>query len=260
MDAIGKQLVLRVSAAAREGQDGNRRAVDDRPRRHMSIPHAGDIQRRELVPPNVDAAVQRALAKTPADRFASAGEFAAALTNRSFTLPTTVAVDVAGASLTPWNSLSKALATAAAMLLLTTLWVLVRPQPTRGPIVYDVALPDSAPMFQENLTGFAASPSGDFVVYAAARGTRTELWYRSLEDDATRPIPGTEDAQGPIVSPDGERVAFFTTDGQMRTVPVEGGVAKTIAETPVSVGAHWMSDSRIVVVGGDGLVRKYSGV
>ncbi|HJR36161.1 MAG TPA: serine/threonine-protein kinase, partial [Gemmatimonadales bacterium] len=44
---------------------------------------------RHLVPANVDAAVQRALAKTPADRFASAADFAAALSNPGFTLPTT---------------------------------------------------------------------------------------------------------------------------------------------------------------------------
>ena len=43
---------------------------------------------RELVPPNVDAAVRQSLAKTPADRFHSAAEFAEALTNPAFTLQT----------------------------------------------------------------------------------------------------------------------------------------------------------------------------
>jgi serine/threonine-protein kinase len=42
---------------------------------------------RALVSPNVDAAVQRALARSPADRFPSAGKFAEALTDPTFRLP-----------------------------------------------------------------------------------------------------------------------------------------------------------------------------
>jgi eukaryotic-like serine/threonine-protein kinase len=42
---------------------------------------------RDLVPENVEAAVAKALARSPADRFSSGAEFAAALTNPAFTLP-----------------------------------------------------------------------------------------------------------------------------------------------------------------------------
>jgi eukaryotic-like serine/threonine-protein kinase len=42
---------------------------------------------REMVPENVDAAIQRGLAKLPADRFATAKEFAEALQDPRFTLP-----------------------------------------------------------------------------------------------------------------------------------------------------------------------------
>jgi serine/threonine protein kinase len=45
---------------------------------------------REMVPPNVEAAVAKALARSPADRFKTAAELAAALVNPSFQLATTV--------------------------------------------------------------------------------------------------------------------------------------------------------------------------
>jgi serine/threonine-protein kinase len=44
---------------------------------------------RKSVPPNVAAAVSKALEKLPADRFASAAEFAAALTSPTYTRPLT---------------------------------------------------------------------------------------------------------------------------------------------------------------------------
>jgi eukaryotic-like serine/threonine-protein kinase len=57
---------------------------------------------RSLVPANVDAAVQRTLAKAPADRFRSAADFAAALTNPSFTLPATGLHPAAGFQRSGW--------------------------------------------------------------------------------------------------------------------------------------------------------------
>src|SRR6476619_1554753 len=50
---------------------------------------------RHTIPPHVEAAVLTALEKLPADRFASAADFAAALRNKSYA--TTTAVPVAGA-------------------------------------------------------------------------------------------------------------------------------------------------------------------
>ncbi len=51
-------------------------------------PRSLTIQRR-TIPVNVEAAVSRALEKLPADRFATAAEFAAALVNPGFTVATT---------------------------------------------------------------------------------------------------------------------------------------------------------------------------
>ncbi|MEO8578581.1 MAG: hypothetical protein ABI556_17855, partial [Gemmatimonadales bacterium] len=67
---------------------------------------------RDVVTPSMDAAVMRGLAKSPTDRFATAREFADALTkpavlsksNRSWIVPAGVAVAVAAAALIMWKA------------------------------------------------------------------------------------------------------------------------------------------------------------
>src|SRR5207249_4624168 len=70
---------------------------------------------RKTIPPNVEAAVLRALEKLPADRFASAADFAAALGNPAFTSPRTSAVSPAplrarATAWLPWALLFAAIA------------------------------------------------------------------------------------------------------------------------------------------------------
>src|SRR5262249_6992171 len=58
-------------------------------------------KRRKTVPPHVDAAVRKALAKLPADRFGSAAEMRMALGNAAFTVPMAAAQRVTGGG---WRS------------------------------------------------------------------------------------------------------------------------------------------------------------
>ncbi len=88
-------------------------------------------QTRDLVPGNVDAAVQRALAKTPADRFASASEFATALTNPAFTLPTAATAMAAAQPLGSWNRLTVSLAGVAAVSIAVAFRCWLRPGPPK---------------------------------------------------------------------------------------------------------------------------------
>ncbi len=84
---------------------------------------------RKSVPPNVAAAVARALDKLPADRFASAQAFADALINPGF-----VTVVGAGAAHAPGTSrrAMAGLAALAVILLGTTLWGWLRPVPPKA--------------------------------------------------------------------------------------------------------------------------------
>ncbi|MDH5196752.1 MAG: serine/threonine protein kinase, partial [Gemmatimonadota bacterium] len=60
---------------------------------------------RKSVPPNVAAALAKGLEKLPADRFASAADFAAALTSAGFTVPMTAASHAAAPRDGRWNRL-----------------------------------------------------------------------------------------------------------------------------------------------------------
>ena len=122
-----------------------------------------------------------------------------------------------------------------------------------GPDEYDVGLPDSAGLMTvAQDVGFAVSPAGDFVVYETVRNGRSELWYRSLLDAAVRPIPGTDGGSQPVLSPDGNRIAFFRlADGgwTVEVVPVEGGGATTVGRGVSSIRKlFWPRGDRILLL------------
>ena len=85
-------------------------------------------QHRKTVPINVEATVNKALEKVPADRFTSAQEFSRALGDYSFGLGDGALAGVAsGGGL--WRRLTVALAAVAALAALAFGWSLLRPVP-----------------------------------------------------------------------------------------------------------------------------------
>ncbi len=213
---------------------------------------------RDTVTPGVEQAVLRALAKLPADRFASAADFAAALWSDSRTGAMRGAVV---ATTGPWRRVSAGLGVVAVASLGVTFWALSRAAPSADLQVFDAALPDSAPMSAAQLVrgsgfGLAASnmslsPNGDFVVYAALTGDSTMLWYRSLTDASARPIPGTGGGTQPRVSPDGVRVAFVVND-RILVVPVDGGEPRRLREGWQAGTLEWVSPTRLLTIGNAG--------
>jgi hypothetical protein len=128
-------------------------------------------------------------------------------------------------------------------------------------VVYDAALPDSAPMaygarsvttaYGNLIRGISISTGGDFAVYAAGRGDSTELWYRSLRDATVRPIPGTQSATAPRISPDGSRVAFLVAD-QVMVIPLAGGEPRRLLAGQNVVGLNWISSTEVQATDLDG--------
>ncbi|HEY9385072.1 MAG TPA: serine/threonine-protein kinase, partial [Gemmatimonadales bacterium] len=90
-------------------------------------PRSLTLQRR-TIPPHVEAAVVTALSKLPADRFASAALFSAALGNTAFT--TTTATRAATAARSPRTKAAAALPwTLLALTAAGLAWALLRPRP-----------------------------------------------------------------------------------------------------------------------------------
>jgi eukaryotic-like serine/threonine-protein kinase len=216
---------------------------------------------RKSIPPHVEDAVLTALAKLPADRFASAAELAAALASDAPRRRSTTAVH-AGAATRPWRAIGLAAGGVAIGTLAALGWTLTRKPGAAGPTEYDVGLPDSAAFrgllvvgFAQAPVGLAVSPGGDFAVYQTTRNGHAELWYRSLRDATTRLIEATTDGTQPAVSPDGNRLAFLRVRGREWTVdvvPVSGGNATTLGRGNSGATLQWLADGRILVSEGDG--------
>ncbi|HXI20325.1 MAG TPA: hypothetical protein VNH46_04530, partial [Gemmatimonadales bacterium] len=127
-----------------------------------------------------------------------------------------------------------------------------------GPEIYDVALPDSAAMdfagltpstpYGSPLSGLALAPDERVAVYVVQQGNSTMLWRRSLRDTTAAPIPGTEGASGPRISPDGSRLAFLA-QASLLIVPMAGGQSRRIADLdgdPWSL--DWITPTTLMVV------------
>jgi serine/threonine-protein kinase len=66
-----------------------------------------------------------------------------------------------------------------------------------------------------------------------------------MDQFESSPIAGTEGADGPVFSPDGQWVAFFA-GGELKKVAVAGGPVTTLAEAPEGLGASWGPDDVII--------------
>jgi serine/threonine-protein kinase len=213
-------------------------------------------QHRSTVPPQVDAAVRKALERVPADRFRTAPGFADALADPSFRSGAGGS-DLAGAGESAGHSWrGVAIAGWALAAVAVALAFLLRGS-SPATAARDVGLPYDAPMALLLSRNFDLSSDGRFVVYEAASEPTTLLYYRSLEDDEVRPIRGTEGAYGsPRISPDGSRVAFIAEE-ELRTVPLEGGVPSTLAEVTEPLGGEWTDEGLIFLSDADGQLLRW---
>ena len=111
--------------------------------------------------------------------------------------------------------------------------------------------------------GFAISRDGSRIAYVAQSDTRQRIWTRDLAELAGRPIEGTDNAQRPFFSPDGEWVAYFTAAraGRLMKAPVVGeafntrGAAVPLCDGANYYGGTWGDDDTIVFSGPEGLTR-----
>jgi serine/threonine-protein kinase len=217
---------------------------------------------RDTVPENVDAALQRALAKLPADRFETAKDFAEALQDPRYTLPITLGVWTSGnmtalpgsperasamTRFAPWT-----LAIVASVIAAVSL-VRSDPEPELPPPVrFDLLLPDSLP-FRGGAGDLALSSDGRVMVLVVRQGNVPRIAVRSMGETSLRVLPGTDGATRVFISPDGT-AAGFIADGRLRTVSLAGGGVTTLVNSGVSSRATW-GDSGIVFSSERRLVR-----
>ena len=138
------------------------------------------VTQRHTIPPHVERAVFTALEKLPADRFATAGEFAAALDDPTFG---TRGVHAAQLSAMPAQRRTRVVTvTALTTLAALAAWGWLRPRPAAGTFRFEIGLPDSA----QTLTSVTVTPDGNRVVFTAGRRT----YVRPLGDFAPTVLSG----------------------------------------------------------------------
>jgi len=111
----------------------------------------------------------------------------------------------------------------------------------------DMALPVDAPLAVGSFVDpLALSPDGRHLVYVGYEKGVRRLFLRDMDRLEVSPIPGTDGAEGPFFSPDGQWVAFHS-DGRLRRISVHGGPQQSILETVDYRGADWGPDGTMVV-------------
>ncbi|HEX6943599.1 MAG TPA: protein kinase [Gemmatimonadaceae bacterium] len=202
---------------------------------------------RKSVPPNVAAAVARALEKLPADRFAGAKEFSEALVNPAYGSLALGRSGVVPPQRGNWRERVAIPAIAiATVFALITAWSLSR-TPSPPPVArYRVVLPDGKRIGPTQWSPMAVSPDGSKLVYVGESG---RLLVRSRDDLEPAELPGTDGAFNPFFSPTGTQIGFMSGlagNAEIRVVSLTGGPPRIVTSTGVGgPGASWSSDGFI---------------
>ncbi len=208
------------------------------------------VPQRKNVPAALEAAVLTALEKLPADRFATAAEFAAAVSTGARTGVTPLPATAAVAPLARVNPRSSMVLVAALLVTVASLafaaWAWRRS--AVAPLAVGrniVSLGDSTTPLT-TVPSLAVSPDGSMLVYREAAPNRG-LWIKRRDRLQPFPLPGTERAANPAFSPDGQWIAFIA-DGRLKKVSAAGGPVVTVADSAASGygGAAWLDDGTLV--------------
>jgi hypothetical protein len=217
---------------------------------------------RHTIPPQVEAAVLTSLEKLPADRFATAAEFAAALGDSTFAARTTTARAISGSAVgmsRRARMLVGGLGVAATIFAALAAWGWLRPAPPKPVVRYSMGLPTGQAMRQGILgVNLAISPDGKRMVYIGPVEGGDGLWVRERDRLEATPLAGTVGAINPFFSPDGERVGYSVNGTfQLRIVSVTGGPPITLSAGSGAGGGGgtWGPDGWIYFDTGPGLAR-----
>ncbi|MBK5188669.1 MAG: PD40 domain-containing protein, partial [Gemmatimonadaceae bacterium] len=226
----------------------------------VTAPAPSVRSKRDTVPEYVDDAIRVALQKTPADRFRSAAEFAAALG------PLAATTSRATAAAPPRSSPRRLDAIAGSMALVAVVAFLLGGKLLGGrgapPLVFGRS---SHVTWDPGLEITPAlSPDGRSVAYAAGPQLKVHVMVRPVGEGRAVALTGdtTASETDPEWSPDGSRILFLAQGGVF-SAPAGGGPARP--EVPGDTlsriaSAVWSPDgNRIAFTRGDSLLVRESG-
>ncbi|HVL18713.1 MAG TPA: serine/threonine-protein kinase [Gemmatimonadales bacterium] len=230
--------------------------------RVLTEPPRPILPQRHTIPPEVEGAILVALEKLPADRFASAAEFADALKGRG-TAPTRIPTAGVGAAAPGAMAHGRTgarvygLAAGLVLALLGAAWGWLRPAPATSVNRFSLYLPPAQALAPVNISGnrIAISPDGQRMVYVGPAQTGIQLWLRDHDQLQATPVPGTAGGGSPFFSPDGSQLGFLIQGTRLRTVALGGGPTVPLSDSVNSSGGYWGTDGYIYIEVDSGIAR-----
>jgi serine/threonine-protein kinase len=157
-----------------------------------------------------------------------------------------------------WITASAALATALAITLGVSWLHANRVEPLHPLARLSVDLPPDITVSMRSSPPLALSPDGGRIAVIEQDAVHKQrLATRRLDQSEFAPLSGTEGADKPFFSPDGQWIGFFA-DGKLKKIAVQGGVPVTLCDAPSVWDASWGDDGKIIIIPtyvGGGLLR-----
>jgi serine/threonine-protein kinase len=198
---------------------------------------------RKAVPEHLEAAVMHALEKLPADRFATAAGFGAALADGSAPRVRTTVMRSAPTTARRRGALTTLAAGIAGIAIGLAAGVLASSSghPPAHPVLrFAIPLSDSTSVNEASSGVVSLAPDGSRFAFVSRAGLMT----RSLDQLEPVPLPGGARGDSPFFSPDGQWLGF--TDGaRLLKVSLTGGDPVVICDSCSGYQFQWGTDDTI---------------
>jgi serine/threonine-protein kinase len=146
----------------------------------------------------------------------------------------------------PWRWLPTAIAVAsvAALSAVATTRIDRAPEPPRR--VMQLAVPLEVDIVTDAMRSrpLALSPDGTRLAYVGSRDGISRIYVRALDSLESKALPGTEGAENPFFSPDGQWIGYASATKLMR-VSIAGGPPVPMTNATNVLGAHWQNDQLV---------------
>ena len=206
---------------------------------------------KPMTPSALEHIVRKCLAKSPEDRWQSAGDVASELRWIADPSVQTELEADATQSVRPAGRRGELITIGALTAVVLVLAFLLFNRPGAYPggdsgiARLTIPLPPKQELSADTTLAVVLSPDGKRLAYVASISGVSHLYIRRLDQYESVAIPDSEGSTFPFFSPKGDWVAFFN-QGKIKKAPSDGGLPVEICEAPTFFGGAWTPRDVIV--------------
>jgi serine/threonine-protein kinase len=201
-------------------------------------------------PPRLRRLLERALDRDPKQRLRDIGEarveiakIEAGAPETSLMMPAPSSAVAASSSRLPWLIAGAFGLAFVAALILWAPWRAASVADSGTVAHLSVALEDGDEL-STFLSPIAISDDGLHIAYIAARSGKPMLVVRAIAERTAKTLKGTDGAESPFFSPNGQWIGFFA-GGKLKKIAVGGAALQPLADAPFERGGSWAADGYI---------------